>query len=329
MYESLRNENDTNHSASTLSQTYHCDRMLVDFDEKEDGSVVLAPSTRKKSERNVTSQIDKWPRYKGVPLGRAIDCPTLTPRASEDDRLDRRRRPFVKLAVVGMAYVTEEDESKEKFSSVLITRRPSYMRSFPGAFVFPGGNVDDEDESLEHALSREFFEETGLTISEDSWKLECLWESIYPTHLPDLPELDTAATATYGNDGISHQGAIKAHHMVCYYSGKLETQNAANPSLNLCQEEVDGAVWMSRDNIQDLLEATALIEGEADSGLPDILKDQTIVLQTNSSSTKDLGNDIPLSDLAGIYPRFDKISKKAHGMAQGSLFALEEFIRRH
>ncbi len=325
MYESLRNENRTSHSSCPqLSQTYHCDRMLIDFDEKEDGSVVLTPAEGRKEH----FQANTRSRYKGIPLGRARDCPTLTPRASEDDRLDRRRRPFVKLAVVGMVFVTEDDD-EENISSVLITRRPSYMRSFPGAFVFPGGNVDDEDESLEHALSREFFEETGLTISEDSWKLECLWESIYPTHLPDLPEQDTTVTTSDGNGAISQLGAIKAHHMVCYFSGKLEKQNAENPSLNLCLEEVDSAVWMSRDNIQDLLEATALIEGKADGGLPEILKDQTVVLQTNISNTTDSGNGIRLSDLAGIYPRLDKISKQSFGMAQGSLFALEELVRRN
>ena len=339
VYELLRTNNGehaAHHSPSTsseLSQTYHCDRMLVDFEENEDGSVVLTPSTRKtKIETN-----DK-PKNRRIPLGRARDCPTLTRRAFEDDKSDRRRRPFVSLAVVGMVVATEEKEGDSSsmigtgVSSLLITRRPSYMRSFPGAFVFPGGNVDAEDESLEFALSREIFEETGLVVSEDSWKLECLWESIYPTHLPTLEDEKLSTTADGNEDEPLPDGAIKAHHLVCYFSGRPQNQRKreqkSNTSLNLCREEVDGAVWMSRDNIRDLLEATSLIEADRDLGLPAIVKEQTIVLQTGSSTTNQ-SKDILLSDLVGIYPRLDVTYSRFCGMAQGSLFALEEFVRNN
>ena len=331
VYESLRSSDgeriidDIASSVSQLPQSYHCDRMLVDFEEKKDGSVVLTPATNETGRRTVTTKRSDTAKYRGIPLGRAKDCPTLTPRAFEDDRFDRRRRPFVSLAVVGMVVITEEEEHA---SSLLITRRPSYMRSFPGAFVFPGGNVDADDESLEHALSREIFEETGLEVSEDSWKLECLWESIYPTHLPPIEEEETTIATNGNEEKVQNDGAIKAHHLVCYFSGRPQNQDKeeTNERLNLCEEEVDGAVRMFSDNIRDLLQATAQIEADVDRSIPEIVKDQTIALQTSSTATAS-GNDILLSELAGIYPRLDKSNNRFCGTAQGSLFALEEFVR--
>ncbi len=44
---------------------------------------------------------------------------------------------------------------------ILITRRNKKMKSFPGAWVLPGGHVEMKEE-LEEAGLRELFEETGL-----------------------------------------------------------------------------------------------------------------------------------------------------------------------
>ena len=342
VYETLRTTNNIGENkdlanstlsvASQLPPTYHCDRMLVDFEEKDDGSVVLTPLEFANEEEGRTTETEantRTKRYR-IPLGRARDCPTLTPRALEDDKFDRRRRPFVSLAVVGMVVVADEDNDGESSSgdtdalSLLITRRPSYMRSFPGAFVFPGGNVDPDDESLEDALSREIFEETGLEISKDSWKLECLWESIYPTQISPTIEASDIDTVEQHYE----EGAIKAHHLVCYFSGRPQNQDQRKiqESLTLCEEEVDGAVWMSRDKIRDLLEATASIERDRDRALPEIVADQTISLHASGNMGT---NPIPLSDLAGIYPRVVNSDCRFCGMAQGSLFALEEFVRNH
>lgn len=343
-YESLRiNISDQNnvpdqYAVSPRSLSYHCDRMMVDFEEKGDGSVVLTPVADDAGRRTATTKTNEKMKHRGIPLGRAGDCPTLTPRALEDDKSDRRRRPFVSLAVVGMVVIGDDEENDTNASSVLITRRPSYMRSFPGAFVFPGGNVDPDDESLEHALSREIMEETGLEVAADSWKLECLWESVYPTQLPLLVETKATATAVANDsdtDEIPQDGAIKAHHLVCYFSGrpqngdpqKQQKQQISKTCLNLCEEEVDGAVWMSQDNIRDLLEATAQIGSNDDHGLPEIVKNQTIALHTAISASTKQHSIIPLSDLAGIYPCLDETNGRFCGMAQGSLFALEEFVR--
>ena len=50
---------------------------------------------------------------------------------------------------------------------ILITRRNKKMKSFPGAWVLPGGHVEMKEE-LEEAGLRELFEETGLEIIHDN-----------------------------------------------------------------------------------------------------------------------------------------------------------------
>jgi len=320
--------------------------------------------------------------YRGIPFGRARDCPTLSPRALSDTARDRRRSPHVRLAVVGMVMVggdygedpnskssdyvttttttttstttttttaassseTDDDRNDDENDDpllVLITRRPSYMRSFPGAFVFPGGNLD-EGESLADAVARELSEETGLAIDPDSWTLECLWESVYPTALPDLD----------GNEEEEDQeGAIRAHHLVCYFSGRLQrkpplsTLSSSAASLRLCPEEVDGAVWLSKSDVSSLLgwggtptdDNVDAVSSADDREVALHVGAAATTMDTNTNTTTTT-TKIPLSDLAGIYPRArgsgdgdgdDPNEGYAWcGMAQGSLFALEEFVAK-
>eukprot|EP00242_Pyramimonas_sp_CCMP2087_P017102 CAMPEP_0198223220 /NCGR_PEP_ID=MMETSP1445-20131203/91625_1 /TAXON_ID=36898 /ORGANISM="Pyramimonas sp., Strain CCMP2087" /LENGTH=238 /DNA_ID=CAMNT_0043902001 /DNA_START=934 /DNA_END=1646 /DNA_ORIENTATION=+ len=80
--------------------------------------------------------------------------------------------PFVKLAVV---VLVENDAGH-----ILLTRRARRMRSFPGAWVLPGGHVDDADTSLEAAACREVEEETGLILLKETLELVGCWESSFP-----------------------------------------------------------------------------------------------------------------------------------------------------
>lgn len=43
----------------------------------------------------------------------------------------------------------------------LLTRREKNMRSFPKAWVFPGGHIE-VDEGIDEGVLREFYEETGI-----------------------------------------------------------------------------------------------------------------------------------------------------------------------
>jgi 8-oxo-dGTP pyrophosphatase MutT (NUDIX family) len=347
------------------SSSCHYDRMIVDLEEPINGSITLSSSSGTSSgTNNSENDNDNEIIHQGIPFGRSKDCPTLSFQAKEDFKFGRRYRqdrPYASLAVVGIVHDLVDNK-------ILITKRPSYMRSFPSAYVLPGGNVDDDEgegESLTEAISREIQEETGLIINEKSWKLQCLWESVYPT------------TTTSSSTTTTGEAVIRAHHLVCYFSGQLEQkqqqqqQQQQQQVLQLCEEEVDGAVWLSCDDIRNILHATALLQqqkqqnendnnedDDEDASLDDIsinntninniienlLQNQKIPLHhTSRSGNVDDNNDdeqqsatpttmIPLSNLVGIYPRYNGRSSRTTGshhlcgMAQGSLFALEELL---
>ena len=236
-----------------------------------------------------------------VPMGRSKQCPTLqdVTRKATTAAKPFSKKQYVNLAVVGMVF----DATGE---NLLITRRPSYMRSFPNAYVFPGGSID-EGETLVEAVTREVYEETGLSIHD--WTLESLWESVYPT--------------------ISEPGVpIQAHHLVCYFSGRLQvnsnetlfdSNNDKQQLLKLCEEEVDGAVWLSRNDISSILKVTTQSKNNDREE-----ENRKVRLLTNNDLTET--SFVRLKDLMGIYPQTNEPGGYYYGMAQGSLFALEEFM---
>jgi ADP-ribose pyrophosphatase YjhB (NUDIX family) len=170
-------------------------------------------------------------------------------------------------------------------------------------YVFPGGGVHD-GESLRDAMSQEVFEETGLQV--DNWKLESLcWESVYPTvAAPGVP--------------------IKAHHMVCYFSGQLCKASEHQQCLDLCKEEVDGAAWLSIDNAETIVafDRNSTNCGEEQLGGNGKVFSKTLSMFTNNKNETMI---IPLNNLMGIYPQFDSTKWRHCGFAQGSsLFALQQ-----
>ena len=50
---------------------------------------------------------------------------------------------------------------------IYLSRRPLHFRYYPGAFVFPGGRVDESDSDTRAAARREISEEIGIEIDSD------------------------------------------------------------------------------------------------------------------------------------------------------------------
>jgi 8-oxo-dGTP diphosphatase len=51
--------------------------------------------------------------------------------------------------------------------ALILKQRPDYQR---GKYNGIGGKVEPDDESLAHAMEREFREETGVTVPHDQWR---------------------------------------------------------------------------------------------------------------------------------------------------------------
>ena len=298
-------------SPTRSADALHYDRTFVSLQQDSDNRLRLSP----------TVAFDGSGNAKGIPFGRSRRCPPLgshpcpttvaTTRAATQAKqlsqasANKNIRRFVQLAVVGLV-VSPQNE-------IMITRRPSYMRSFPGAWVFPGGSVDATDETLEAAVAREVWEETGLKLSpkpigrtdgSNGWKVESVWESVFPT----IPEPEVP---------------IKRHHLVVYLSIQLSEREMSEMALNLCKEEVDAAAWLSPDNVQAILESSLAAKEKP------LAKEECFVdlLTTSTDVEKE-----PLNHFSGIYPRCDDddfSSEHPFGMAQGSLFALQEYCDRH
>jgi 8-oxo-dGTP pyrophosphatase MutT (NUDIX family) len=96
---------------------------------------------------------------------------------------------------------------------VYLSRRPAHFRYYPGAFVFPGGRVDDGDSNVRSAACREVKEEIGVDIE--------------PASLVLLRETHTSA----------HAGPV--YHLfiyACHVIGALQT--TPNP------DEVEQEMWV-------------------------------------------------------------------------------------
>jgi 8-oxo-dGTP pyrophosphatase MutT (NUDIX family) len=132
----------------------------------------------------------------------------------------------------------------DKDHRILITRRNINMKLFPHAWVFPGGHID-LGESLEHGVIRELKEETGVTIEiikKDNEKEvyyhngeECILEPFYVFESVSWKVFDSNTPPNSG-------------HLIIFFRIKLN-KSADEIDLLLEPEEVDGAVWLNRDNI--------------------------------------------------------------------------------
>jgi len=70
------------------------------------------------------------------------------------------REPKPPIPAAAVAFVRDTEQGIE----VYLSRRPAHFRYYPGAFVFPGGRLDPEDDDLRATARREVREEIGIEI---------------------------------------------------------------------------------------------------------------------------------------------------------------------
>ena len=211
-----------------------------------------------------------------VPLGHQHpDCPAMVPP------LPQQRPP--RMAAVAII-VDPQDR-------VLLSRRPAHMRTFPGAWVLPGGGQDPDDASLMAAALREVEEEVGILPAYlTAVRPLCLWESCYPTTAEAWAQTEK-----------------RSHHLLVYYVARLLTSEETAPVV-LQAEECDNACWVP---LRDL--AGPLGRSEA-----------THVAAYPRAPGAPTGAAVPAASLAGVYP-----NAMGEGVARGHCFAFRVLANSH
>jgi 8-oxo-dGTP pyrophosphatase MutT (NUDIX family) len=91
------------------------------------------------------------------------------------------------MPAAAVAFVRDGERGIE----VYLSRRPLHFRYYPGAFVFPGGRLDDEDADIKAAACREVKEEIGVDI--DPGRLTLLRDTLTSAHAGPVYHLQTFA----------------------------------------------------------------------------------------------------------------------------------------
>jgi 8-oxo-dGTP pyrophosphatase MutT (NUDIX family) len=233
--------------------------------------------------------------YHSLPLEHSKTCPCYTMNVNPDIFSFQSTNTFV-----GLACSTLVLDSKD---NLLLTRRDKKLRSFPLAWVNPGGRLDP-GESLDQCALRELKEEVGIDIDvkEGATKgsvrylyagRECqvkpfmVWESIYPTHL-DI-------------------GFPKVQHLVVFYYVRIGIENT-KIKVKIQDQEIDKGIWI---NLPYLIDT---VENKKSSS--EMLNCHTI-LPTGTHKA----DVLPSETFEGVYPNIIK-----EGIGQGHLIAIKNYF---
>jgi len=218
------------------------------------------------------------------------DQPRSCPACAEDAVTGVKERTALRLAAVAVAM--------DSSGRVLLTQRPRSMRTFPGAWVLPGGSVDANDASVAAAAQRELFEETGLRAIAISKAPVCLWESCFPT---TFAEWGAAAA----------EGRRRSHHLIAFVLAQVDSA----AELSLQASECERACWVPIEELCTL--------NQRGDGVPMA----TVAVDSQQSyeraerwdaakGSTDL-SPVPSISVRGIYP-----NQVGEGLGRGHLWAL-------
>ena len=261
-----------------------CESCLVELRQRENGTVSVAAAT--------SASCASIPLAHQFERGAAAQCPArCAPSPSDRVRADARAAPALLLGACVLV-VRRGDDGADR---VLLTRRSPFMRTFPRAWVPPGGGVDPGERSAA-AAAREVREETGLEVDEAALVPLCAWESAFPESV------------------VRCADGLRRHHLVVYYVARLP-RGARVGCPRGADAEVDAAVWLrlppapapchGADAVFDALglEAGAAVDARAPDGGP---------------------VDVVADDLRGIWPQ----ARGGGGVTRGALFALATLAAR-
>jgi len=256
---------------------------------RTDGSLLLSRG------RSMSSG---FPAIGPLPFEIALSCPVA--RGPFSGSSVTCSHDFVRLSV---AVVLVGTGGVGGSCCVLLTRRTPKMRTFPRAWVCPGGAVDPGEDPRE-AAAREVREEVGVGVVPSSLEPLCLWESVYPTT----------------REACLSDGRIRGHSLVLFYKAELDMATATS-QLRLQVEETDAAVWMPTRHLWafSLQVAQRSSDGRLVRGGDVNIRLAGMVL--GSEDVKDLRRHVRLSDLAQLYPSGDG---NLSGCGEAHMFALRE-----
>ena len=174
---------------------------------------------------------------------------------------------------------------------ILLTRRSDALRSFPGAWVVPGGGLE-RGESLVAAAAREVLEEVGVSVAPADLSGLGVWESCMPWY-PDPARPTT------------HQ------HIVVYLHAPSRCVGVHN--LRVQSSEVADVAFLSRADVEAVLAAR-----------PDVFVDAfpSVAPPPSSSSS--------WSDTHAVSTHAVRFSCQAllDNMTEGTRFALRTWLAR-
>jgi len=255
-----------------------CEWVWFHQDEKLENTIVSVSKTHENAIR--------------LPIGQAPTGPakTLTQKILLENPVnmyhkvlkDSTSRTNVRTAV---SLIVQDGEGR-----YLLTKRQSHMRTFPDAWVLPGGSAD-KGETWMNTGVRELREETGLQVDSSLLRPFICWDSQYP----DVAD--------------QQKPELKSQHFLIYCRVQIPEMT---PSLTLQPEEVSQAVWLSPSDLQKVL----FLEDCPPSPRPNVY-----VENIPSILHRPIDPDL-LYELQGIYP-----NSVGSGISRAHRWALNECLK--